>query len=638
MGASVGGVDLVQNGKVRFALHRLPWQSAEDILEPADELIRAMEQSLGLPVPNARGGLADDHPVALVLHRDIRSELEREAFEVLSIEDRVELRSPTVEGIFHAVYWFLEKALGARWLWPGSTGEVIPKHSDLAFPIGRWTESPDYAWRAIALGGAVDKAADVKTMLHARLRLPLEYQQAFDLWCRRNRFGGVKVAGGHKWAEIAPPEEFGESHPEYFALVDGERQTRPGDGKHGNQPCLTELGVAELIADYTRARLKVDRDLDVLSVALNDGGRACECDRCRAFDEEIGEQAALKQDRMDRETEEEAGGLPRSITDQLFYNLQKVVELAGDALEDKHLLTHLYSYYRRAPLKYSLPEEVIGQYCVVAATFWDEEAKKIRYDELRAVAEHVPSLGIYEYLIQTAWPDLIRLYPELLAETVRFYHDTGARYYATQPSTGFASNGLNLWLLGRCLWDVGTDSDAATEEFCEAGFGPAAPDVRRYLDAFADRWRETRSGETVIDDPHKWAGFARLYPEAFLAARAEELAAAAVAAGDDEEVQARVAFVKKGLEHTQAYCVACESTARLLEMAGEELPLSIDPVSASDSVREAAAVADDAWKAYWSFVDAHMGQFVFAEFWVHYRLTQYGEDRVLEHIGKIARG
>ena len=346
----------------------------------------------------------------------------------------------------------------------------------------------------------------------------------------------------------------------------------------------------------------------------------------------------MARDRADVETDEgpDRVGLPASITDQLFWNLQQVVRLAGDALDGKLLLTHLYSYYRRAPLRYSLPKEVMGQYCVVGATFWDDDAKKDRYDELRAVAAHVPTLGIYEYFIQTAWPDLIRLYPELIAETVRMYHDTGARYYATQPSTGFATNGLNLWLLGRCLWDVKTEADAATDEFCTVGFGPAAAPVRRYLDAFAERWKETRSGTTVIEDPHGWIGFARLYTEAFLEARDGELVEAAEAAGDDEDVISRIDFLRQGLEHTRLRCVACGLTAHLLETAGVDKVMSIPLEGLGPEVVLAAQAADEAWKVYWRFVDDHLGQFVFADFWIHYRLTQYGEDKVFERIRQLS--
>lgn len=634
-------VELVRDGEIRFALHRLPWQSAEDILEPADELVRHLERSLGQPIPTASIEGPETNPVALILHRDIRAPLGPEEFEVEAAPGRLVLRARTVQATFHAVYWFLETALGVRWLWPGEGGTVVPECRDLSFPLGRRRERPDYAWRAIQVGGACYRAMDLNTTLHGVLGLPLSYLKEFQTWRRRNRFGGLKIADGHRWAEIAPPETYGEAHPEYYALVNGQRDAGPHDGKHGNQPCLAHPDVARLMADYACAGFEAQPDLDAISVALNDGGSACECPDCRAIDEAAGASDVRTIEHFDRVTAEapepEAG--PRSITDRLFYFLHQVVRQVKPRFPNRLLLTHLYSYYRRPPRTHHLPPEVIGQYCVMGAAFWDETARDLEYARIRETGRRVTHLGIYEYYSNGAWPEVHRLFPPLVAQTVREYHEAGARYFATQPSTGFAANGLNLFVLGRCLWDVRTDPKTVVKDFCQSGFGPAAEQVLSFLGAFAHRWQDTKSGQEATSGVDRHAGFARLYPEAFLKEREAELDAAEKAAASRPDILARLRFLRAGFQHTRLYCDACRTTAAVPEAASAPDLKSIDPdrLPAEPQISRLARAAVRAWDEYWGFVRAHMGQYVFGEFWVHYRPGIYGaKDPVLKKLRDLA--
>jgi hypothetical protein len=630
-------VVLFGSGEIQFALHRIPWQSAEDILEPADELTHYLERCLGKSVPSAIGGEPDMHPVALVLHRDVRTSLEREAFELEVTPGRVELRARTVPAMYHAVYWFLETYLGVRWLWPGASGEVAPAVDELKIPVGTHREAPDYDWRAFSLGGALCKAMDYSTTLHAKLGLPKARIDEFELWCRRNRFGGLKVAGGHRWAEIAPPEVYGKTHPEYYALVGGTRDAAPGNGKHGNQPCFSHPGVAELTAEYARDRFEADPWLDVLSVAINDGGRPCECDLCQEFDRDVGVSSGAQ--KIDLETDEDPAGAMenRRITDQLFKNLQDSVKAAGDVLQSRYLMTHLYSYYRDVPAKYDLPKEVVGQYCINASTFGDRKQRDDEYERLRKMSAHVPTLGIYEYLIQGAWPDPHRLFPHLIAESVKTYHEIGARYYASQPSLGFATSGLNPYVLSRCLWNVNTDADEVIEDYCRSGFGAAAGTIRTFFDAFSDRWLETESGRTVIPPLDRYTGLWRLYPEDFLTARESELDRAASQVRGDDETESRIKFLTLGMRHLRLYWEACRKTSALLTEAKVEDQLALSTVEVGPAYRPAARDAVEAWDVYWAFVKEHTGTFVFADFWVNYRSGVQGkEDPVQREVRRLA--
>lgn len=91
-----------------------------------------------------------------------------------------------------------------------------------------------------------------------------------------NRFPRVdEVFGGHTWERAAPPETYFESHPEYFAFINGQR-LKPGD--HNAQYCLSNPDVQELI--YRDLASWLDRGYGSVDLGQPDGFRQCQCDAC----------------------------------------------------------------------------------------------------------------------------------------------------------------------------------------------------------------------------------------------------------------------------------------------------------------------------------------------------------------------
>jgi predicted choloylglycine hydrolase len=522
--------------------------------------------------------------------------------------------------LFHAVYAFLERFLGVRWLWPGPGGEVIPRHENLAIPVTTIREEPDFAWRALEVGGAAYGmlgGQDVNTTIHAILGLPLSYQKEFELWCRRNRFGGLKVLSGHRTCETIPPEKYGRTHPEYYALSGGERDCKLHDGKHGNMPCLSHPDVIRLTSEYACARFEADPRLDACSIALNDGGEPCECEACLAVDEAAGAAEDAPIERIDIVTGETyVIRAKRSITDRLFWNHQQIAREVAARHPDKKLLTLLYVNFRQPPVTHCLPENVIGHYCIVGFLLWNPALRRAEFARLRRMHEYVPSLGIYEYYANGAWPGLHRLFPELVEQSVRAYYNAGARYFSTQPGRGFATNGINYYVLGRLLWNRKASAAEALDDYCRSGFGPAAGPVKRFLNGFAGRWRRTEGGTRLRPVPNKRLVGGRLYSEQFLARRRDDLDAADEKAGSDADVRARIEFLRKGLEYTTLYCRAARETLAVFKVAGARG--SLEQVDATPEVRSAATCALLAWESYWQFVRENKGAFVFSEFWATY--------------------
>jgi hypothetical protein len=90
----------------------------------------------------------------------------------------------------------------------------------------------------------------------------------------------------HSYYKWITPEKYGQSHPEYFALVNGVRQVTAEAG--GTQPCPTDPGVIDIITQGVLAELSQDPKLRNISVSQNDNDVYCRCPRCEAINTREG--------------------------------------------------------------------------------------------------------------------------------------------------------------------------------------------------------------------------------------------------------------------------------------------------------------------------------------------------------------
>jgi hypothetical protein len=160
----------------------------------------------------------------------------------------------------HAVWDFLHR-LGYRQFFPGETWEVVPEAKNLALAVDR-LEQPDYYARRIWYGfGAA----------------PWAKEEYLD-WCAKNRaVSGIEINSGHAYDGILRrhEKEFA-AHPEYLALVNGER-----GGARAKKFCIANAGLRELVVNDTLQHFAANPQRDCVSLDPSDGGGWCECEECR---------------------------------------------------------------------------------------------------------------------------------------------------------------------------------------------------------------------------------------------------------------------------------------------------------------------------------------------------------------------
>jgi hypothetical protein len=172
-----------------------------------------------------------------------------------NIKDR-----PTLEytGTMKAVVSFLEDEAGFRFLLPGPNGVFAPKLDEFKIP----------ATLNIIAEPAIPYC-------YGRL-LP---DNVTNISHNHNQVVFHKTYGGHSHDKAVPIAKYYETHPEYFYMINGKRNTDPYNKYYAL--CISNPEVQELMLQEMECQF--DLGYESVQLGQTDGYRPCECENCRAL-------------------------------------------------------------------------------------------------------------------------------------------------------------------------------------------------------------------------------------------------------------------------------------------------------------------------------------------------------------------
>jgi hypothetical protein len=382
--------------------------------------------------------------------------------------------SGTQCGTLYGVYELLERDAGVMFCWHDELGTVVPRHENVVVPPTDTVQAP--AWEYRALSYSPEGAT-------------------YKLFGRRLRLGGAyTVVHRHNWFGICPAETYGETHPEYFALVKGKRQTSYYLGHHGGQVCTSNPEVVDLFAEAACAYFRDHPEQNMFSVSPNDGGGFCECDNCTALD--TGD---IDPENPDRPV----------LTDRMLHFYNAIAEKVAAVYPDKLLGAYIYSYYTRPPLR----EPVHPNLFLVNATNsahthgvgWEKEQEMER--RWAALSKHFVKYDIY-YRSPCSL-HLIAPVTTHLIEKIKTEQANGLQGGYLYIGQTYEQLGAGHYLLAKMMWDRNADARALEERYYNALYGPAGPDVLSYYHLLEERLRKMRLEGIDVDDP----GIQHLLPQ-----------------------------------------------------------------------------------------------------------------------------
>ncbi len=448
-------------------------------------------------------------------------------------------------GTRYAVTTFLEDRLGVRYLWPGDLGKVVPRRDTITVAAFEHRFAPKLSQRRIRSMSYHDRIqAGLDRLGFSKeeyLRLVADAQRTRPTspdWFGWHRLGGtLQLNAGHAFTHLWT--KCGKAHPDWFALQpDGSRDQSRGPDRA--RLCVSN---AELIAAIARVKveeLNKNPHLLGVSIAPNDGGRPsfCTCPRCEALDCARGPKVLLwdftKGDRRDFEHV--------SLTDRMVSFWNAIAEQVAKVHPDRLLVVDAYSVYAAPPVERKLHANLVVRFAPLGYHAEDYRQESLRaWDGWSRAARRIffrPNL-----MLAGRRDGMPLLYVRKFAKDFRHLADHGmmgtdfdacCHHWATQ--------GLNYYVVARLHWDPTADVNAIVEDYCRAGFGPAAAAVRRYFDgleALTDEVATTKATPAAV-----------FRPEALDRLRAA-LAQARRDAGGDPAIARRLAFLEIGLRWTE---------------------------------------------------------------------------------------
>ena len=404
----------------------------------------------------------------------------------ITVEDgTVRLLGGNGRGVLYACYRLLE-LLGCRFY--AEDTEVVPtltlSEVAAALPEGMdLTEVSPFEFRDLYWTCTYRPDFAVKRRINAGLAGGGSHRRDIS-----PEWGGcIGYAGPHfvhTFEMLVPAQEFFESHPEYFSMINGERTA-----KHlYSQLCLSNPEVLAIVIERVKGWLRENPLAEIVSVSQNDSfviGSYCTCPACAAVDAEEGSPAG---------------------------SLIRFVNAVAEAIEPefpKVAIDTLAYQYSTVPPKLTRPRHnVMVRMCTGGCSShaidecdrnggtrqWIEGWEKI-----------CDRLYIWDYT--TDFAQYLNPFPNLPT------HQRNAKFFASHNVKGVFEQGnytggksgefgeLRSFILTEVLWDP--DKTPDTEGFMEAYYGAGAPFVQTYLDYIHEKVKDLHFN-LVISAANLW--------------------------------------------------------------------------------------------------------------------------------------
>ncbi len=399
--------------------------------------------------------------------REASPDIKWDGFRMSTDDKNLYLDGNIPRGTLYAAYDFAEKYLGYRHF--VADCEVIPTDGEADVPCRlNVIDNPTFEERRCDW---CEFEEHIDFMNHSRLNTQPISGFGTSLG---EELGGAVLSPWdcHSFGKLLPGDVYFKEHPEYYALVDGQRIPANNGGGPG-QLCLTNPDVLRIVTENVLKQLRENPDLPFVEVSHCDNHNYCQCEKCAAVDEEEGSHSGT---------------------------MIRFVNAVAEAVEKEfpHALvrTFAYEYTRVPPKKTRARHNVLVRYCTYDACFRHaiddpncELNRETTYAEMKGWGEMCDHMSIWDYV--TNWNCYFAPFPNLesLRKNARFFDECHAIHVFEEDNSRYRQGGvffdLKAYLIGKVLWNAyisEKEYERHINEFLEGYYGKGWREMRRYMD------------------------------------------------------------------------------------------------------------------------------------------------------------
>lgn len=383
--------------------------------------------------------------------------LGEEELRIVVASDRIVIAGGQPRGTLYGVCQFLEDSVGLRFLTYDHTH--VPDAVALKIPCGTYTYNPPFSFR-----WSFYRENAEHPEFAARLRVNTVTDD--------DKLGGKtgQTLINHSFHALVPFGEYGTDRPEYYALVDGERDTSTGGG--GPQLCVTNPEVIEIAAAAAIRYLDEHPEAENISVSQADTAAYCRCDPCEEINEHEGS----------------------PMGSQLMF-VNTVAERVEKAHPDAKVGTLAYWHTRKPPKtvrpRHNVQIQLCSIECCTLHPIDDSNCEKNRSfcqdtDEWGKICSDI---WIWNYNTNFHAYDLPFPNLRVIGPNVRYFLRNNAKGLFMQANgngmTGELCD-LRNYIIGRIIWNPDLDDRSLCEEFVRLHYKGAAQPILDYINMLHD--------------------------------------------------------------------------------------------------------------------------------------------------------
>lgn len=382
---------------------------------------------------------------------------------ITSTDKRIIINGAGNKGTINGVYAFLEKFCGCHWyetqviIAPENSTLTVPADIDIKYtPFFEYTETDTASSRDIEFSLANGLIGGAYRDFTAEQGAAVEYLGRF---CHTMTTFFCKS------------ETYFDEHPEYFALRNGKRTP--------NQLCLTNEKVKDIVTaevlELLESEHNPDADIQIVSLTQHDNFDYCQCNNCKAIDDENGSQSGT----MITFVNEIARRVKEHGYDNVVFD------------------TFAYQYTRKAPTKVVPREDVIVRLCSIECCFGhtlDDPKCEQNVDfmnDLRKWGKICNRIYIWDYVHNYA--NTLCIFPNfgVLQRNIQIFYENNAKglyeegnYYIDNSDAEFAE--MRTYLLSKLMQNPYLDYEAEMDGYLNGVYGPGGCYIREFIDIITE--------------------------------------------------------------------------------------------------------------------------------------------------------
>ena len=405
------------------------------------------------------------------------------------------LKMDTRVGTLFAVYDYLYRAYGIKWLWPGESGEFLIRNQKLKIDGFNMKESPAFRQRKFRNVYSIKKIT--KTAVD-QLKVSQDYIQnkrkELDLWLRRNRAGmSISIVANHAFTDWY--NRYSKTHPEWFAVQNNGKRFWPENKAHLKFHISEPAFIDEAYKQGVNNLKSSPKHVISFSAAFNDGGWLGFCmeEKCKSWDSPKGAKIELigPEGLFDYV----------SLTDRYvkFWNI--LAERSKKTFPDKYIGALAYCATERPPVETIPADNLIIGVVLRTNIYLNDKLRSEHIEYLEGWAK-LPNKIFMRPNVLYAGRGFPLNYSRKLMSDLRLFYTKGALGLDYDSLIGhWGTNGLNYYILLRGSWNPGVDYESILNDYCD-GFGDAKRIVKQY---FLELERITETMAKIDQTKRPWA-------------------------------------------------------------------------------------------------------------------------------------